>query len=688
MDTRRVGLTTALALAAVALAGSIASAVAGGHVHGAAGLGWDLTVFLPFLAISAYAYLTRTDHPTAQRLAILGSLFTLTSAVGPPVGFVPTTIPSDVLTLGREQLWTAYLGQQLLTMGYSIAAARLFGLYPDGRVETATERWLLRPLWVVLTLPLIVLVSHERLVLPSYYDVVPTEPSPFFIAALAPVGEVAVELMRTAEALPLVGLGLLIARYRRSGSERRWRMRWLLLPIGVAALVPVIQDSWTALVPGRIFDDASLLPIPAVPLAVVLGLRDRGVHRLRTLLRRSLVYGVLWLLIAGIYIGIAVVLGLAVSEQFPVLAAILLTIAVTLAFQPARRWLERVADRWVFGARLGRYEALTRLGQLLEEAFDLEELLPHLARTIRAALGLTWVRVELAGDTAAAVVDGEPGERQPVLSVPIELGGERLGVLECGHRRRGVLGDADRAALEDLGRQAALAIRNVRLAAQLADRVEELAESRTRLVQAQEAERRRIERDLHDGIQQDLVALIGEVGRARTRLDGAGPVAAPLLDELQVELTRVLRELRELAHGIHPQVLTDRGLLAAIEARARRSPIDVEVRVAATLRTTRFPEEVEGALYFTVCEALANILKHAHARRAGIRLDQRDGVLVVDVTDDGCGIEAGDGAAGTGLSNLAERLAALDGRLTVGPANGGGTRVRAEVPVGDGAAHG
>lgn len=696
---RRVGLVTLLALGAVAVAGSVTAGLVGVHAHGYEGLVWDLGAVLPLLLIGAYAYLSRPEHPTTQRMAVLGALFALETAFAPPVGITPegVTIPSDVVTFGREQLWIAYFGFQVINLAMLVTVTRLLALYPDGHMETRAERRLLRPLWWLLALPVAVLVAFPTLVPPSYESAT-GPPSPFVVQWLEPVGVVAAGALRTAEALPLLGIGLLVARYRRSAIETRQRIKWLLVPLSIVAMVILADVVAADLFLGSLFDMLFVPVVPAFGLSLLLGLRQQRIVTIDIVLRRSLVYGLLWVLIAGAYVGIAALLGLAVSERFPVTVALLLTIGVTLAFQPARRWLEGLADHWVFGARVGRYEALTNLGRLLEGAFDLEELLPKLAGTVKEALGVEWVRVELAGEpgaeSAAAASGGEPGAAQPVLEVPIELADERLGTLLCGPKVRGPLGEPDRAVLADLARQAALGIRNVRLARQLAARVEqlrertaELAESRIRLLRAQESERRRIERDLHDGIQQDLVALIGEVGRTRSQLDGVNS-AGPALGEIQVELTRVLNELRELAQGIHPQVLTDGGLVPAIQARARRCPLQVEVRAAPRVRSERFVEEVEGAVYFTVCEALANVLKHADANRVDIRLDRDHGNLLVDVTDNGLGLA--DGAAetgtGSGLSNLGERLAALEGSLTVGPGDHGGTTVHAEVPIGVGVA--
>ena len=211
--------------------------------------------------------------------------------------------------------------------------------------------------------------------------------------------------------------------------------------------------------------------------------------------------------------------------------------------------------------------------------------------------------------------------------------------------------------------------------AQLAARVEALRASRDLAVDAAEAERRRIERDLHDGAQQRLVSLAMDLGRAKEKLATDPAAAGALVGEAHQEAKRALAELRDLARGIHPAVLADRGLDAAISALAARSPVPVEVDVA----TERLGSAVESTAYFVVAEALTNAAKHARAREIAVRISREDGRLVVEVRDDGVG-EA-DPSAGGGLRGLADRVAAIDGRLSVSSPPGGPTVVRAELPV-------
>jgi signal transduction histidine kinase len=212
--------------------------------------------------------------------------------------------------------------------------------------------------------------------------------------------------------------------------------------------------------------------------------------------------------------------------------------------------------------------------------------------------------------------------------------------------------------------------------AQLRARVDALQASRDRAVDAAEDERRRIERDLHDGAQQRLVALAMDLGMARAKLRSDPEAASGLVDAAHEEAKRALAELRDLARGIHPAVLADRGLDAAISALAARSPVPVGVEVA----TERLPGPVESTAYFVVAEALTNAAKHARAGEVTVRIARHGDLLVVEVTDDGVG--GADPAAGSGLRGLADRVAAIDGRLTVTSPAGGPTVVRAELPCG------
>ncbi|HEX6348547.1 MAG TPA: sensor histidine kinase, partial [Candidatus Dormibacteraeota bacterium] len=392
--------------------------------------------------------------------------------------------------------------------------------------------------------------------------------------------------------------------------------------------------------------------------------------------------------IALAYAGLAALLGLAAGRRFPVAVAVAVTIAATTAFQPARVWLERLADRWIFGRRFGRYETVRRLGAAVDWTLGLEPLGARIASTIREAMPVAWVRIVVEQEATqrqrARVigVDGIAAEDPlaPDATAALTVGDDEVGRIECGLKPRRSWTTSDDDLLKSLARQAAMAIRSSLLAEQLAERLEDLAASRARIVRAEDAERRRIERNIHDGIQQDMVALIANLGLARTQLVHDPSVVDASLARLQDDARSALAELRELARGIHPPVLTDRGILEAIEARIARMPLGVGFEIDRKLDGARFPGEVEAAAYFLVCEALTNAAKHAAVNDAKVRIARSDEGLLVEVVDHGRGFDP-EGTQRAGLDGIADRVEALGGKFQVCSAPGDGTVVRAILPV-------
>jgi signal transduction histidine kinase len=347
----------------------------------------------------------------------------------------------------------------------------------------------------------------------------------------------------------------------------------------------------------------------------------------------------------------------------------------------------------VFGARLDGYEVLTRFGALLETSPGPADLLQRLAVAIRDGLGLQWARVRLevaasAGmPTAGAAGIGPDDPAEPALVVPVTHAGAALGRIECGERRDGTLLDEDRRLLAHLAGQAATAARNVHLTAELSDRLavirrqaRELTASRARVAQTQDAERQRIQRDLHDGVQQDLVVLTAKLALVRERLRRGDQRAGEPLAELQRDLGDVLIHLREFAHAIHPPVLADQGLLEALEAQAARLPLGVVIETDGIPRGVHYPQQVEATAWYVLSEALTNVVKHAGAEQVRVRLARPDGRLTLEVRDDGAGFDTGT-ARGLGLTGLADRISTVDGTLRVESAPGRGTTVHAEIPL-------
>jgi signal transduction histidine kinase len=347
-----------------------------------------------------------------------------------------------------------------------------------------------------------------------------------------------------------------------------------------------------------------------------------------------------------------------------------------------------MANRLVYGKRATPYEVLSEFSGGMAHAVATEELLPRMARMVADGTGAAhvdvWLRVgsELVREASWPDSDGATPANAPSVrsdevivqgtdaAVAVRHQGELLGVIGVTKAAGDAFTSAESKLLEDLASQAGLVLRNVRL-------IEELRTSRQRLVNAQDEERRRLERNLHDGAQQRLVSIAIVLRMAKTLLKPeTDPQIGDRLDQASEQLQLALQELRELARGIHPAILTERGLGAALQSLAERST------VPTTLENTldgRMPAPVEATAYFVVSEALANVGKYSRATAVTIRVGSSGGELWVEVADDGIG--GADASRGSGLRGLADRVAAVDGRLEIESPPGKGTRLTCWIPL-------
>lgn len=647
----------------------------------------------PFPLMGVLLVARRPAHPIgwllcgAWLLMLLGFLglgYAQSTAVNAP----------DMLASGVASAW---LGGWLEKLGLGLLPFLLL-LFPDGRLPS--RRW--RPLaWLGAGVAGAWAVAAA--IAPGVLRGVDGNPLPIenpfgfelvggLIGPFAGLGGALVFVVA------LAGVGSLLMRFRRARGDERQQIKWAayagVVMLTLIGINTALGYNNVAQVAKR--DPAFLLlnfvlwglTFAVLPLAMGLAILKYHLWDIDRFISRTVVYGVMWLAIAGAYIGGAALFGLAVGERLPLSMAIAGTIVATFVFQPARHALERLADRLVFGERLGGYELLARFGSTLDQTVDSHQLAEVLARSVRRGLGVHWARVVMLRHADAAT-SWEPVAADGIdlltpspaaASAPLIHGNTRVGVLECGPKVDGAFTHKDQELLITLGRQAALALRNARLTAELAERVDELAASRVRLVKAEDAGRRRLERDIHDGVQQELVAMMAKVRLSRNQLARDPTLAQATLGEVQEDLRQTLDDVRELAAGIHPAVLSDRGLLDAIDARIGRLPLAIAIDAGDLADGKRYPAALEGTAYFVVCEALANVLKHAAARHATVRLASQPGSLCVEVADDGCGFDPAN-VTGTGLRGLADRLEALGGTLSVLSQVGAGTRLRAELPV-------
>ena len=633
-------------------------------------LPWML-VYGASIAVTSVILIRVPWHPLGLWLAI-GSLITARDVFLPVLEMqLASAAPPAWIALSNLMLqWIALLP--------TIGIAHVLGLFPDGEVHRRYEGTALRLTWLILVTPVVLLTCSPNVVTPLSVEGDPPVANPFklrFVNLDASVVSALIDI--SGLAVLLVGVVLLVLRYRSADARSRRSMRWLLAPVALLP-VPVVAQ---ILLPGDAVVIISLCWAAVVVgfvVAPAVGILQPSSLNVDRVVRRSIVYGLLWTSIAFVYVIVAATAGAAAGTLLPVGWAVAIGLIVAVAFQPVRTRLERLADRWVFGAKTDATQLVAGLGESLAGTYDLDTLLPRMCATLEDGMSLRWVRIRLLPGAS----EGEPPnpDQQPVLTVPIEVDGDRIGLIECGPKLSGHLTSADAAILHTFARQAGMAVRNVRLKEELENQAALLRSSRARIVHAQEQERRRIERNIHDGMQQDLTALIGLAGQARQESERNPAAAVEDIAAMQDGLRRVLADLRDFAQGIHPSVLSDRGLLVAIETLAGRHPVPVKIRADASLRVLRLSDELEGAAYFTITEALANTLKHSRADRLDVELRENDGRFVVRVSDNGDGFDPA-AARGTGLTNLRDRVAAVGGSLQIDSSPHAGTTIIAEFPL-------
>jgi signal transduction histidine kinase len=486
------------------------------------------------------------------------------------------------------------------------------------------------------------------------------------------------------------GVVSMLLRYRRGTTEVKHQLRWIF--VGVFASVAGLWVA-TAL---NAFAIPLLIVAVILPATIGFAVLKYRLYDIDIVINRTVVYGALAAMIALVYValvvGIGSIVGRGTGANF--ILSLVATAVVALAFQPARERLQRAANRLVYGKRATPYEVLSDFSDRLADAYATEELLPRMARVLGEGTGAeraeVWLRVDhdlrrvavwpdAASDAPQVAVTGQ---LLPALdagrAVAVRHQAQLLGALTTSKRPGDVLTPIEEKLLTDLANQAGLLLRNIGLTQALLEKVDELRASRQRLVTAQDEERRRLERNLHDGAQQHLVSLRVNMGLAKRFARTDPDKTTNLLTSLEGALDEALETLRDLARGIYPPLLADKGLAAALTAQARKATLPVQVDADGI---GRYPQEVEAAVYFCCLEALQNVQKYANASKVAVRLGAEHDALRFSVSDDGAGFDPKARALGAGLQNMADRLDALGGSLTVNAAPGKGTIVSGSIPA-------
>jgi signal transduction histidine kinase len=529
-------------------------------------------------------------------------------------------------------------------------------------------------------------------------------------------------------AAALVSLPGLQSRYAASAGRSRDRLQWLGIGVVLAADVALIVAVLHALVGwpsslGAVGAGGAVL----IPLGILAGANPRlGPLSGRAFVHVLSIVG-FTVVVSAIYLIIVLGLGHAPTHSADrgVLGLSMLAAGIAaVGYVPARERLVGSATRFVYGAREAPDEVLRTFGSRLTRAIPMEELLLQLAESLRKTMSLSSAEIYTGvGDVIERQVSvpdlGErslvvAGSARPVITragvsgnawasvwlpalvearepaqlriAPISHGGDLLGLIVV---KRPMTGDSfsedDDRVLADLARQVGLGLHNSQLDAALQTTLDEvrkqaneLRESRARIVASGDAERRRVERNLHDGAQQHLVALAVNLRLTRDIIIDDPSAGVEMLDQLAEEVKETIQELRELAHGIYPPLLVDSGLVEALKAAANRSPLDVRL-VAEGIG--RYSTEVEAALYFCCLEALQNAAKHAPDASVEVNLSEQSGGLLFTVIDNGPGFDVARATHGHGFTNMADRLGAIGGAVQWESEPGKGSTIRGSVPL-------
>ena len=577
----------------------------------------------------------------------------------------------------------------------ALPATFLLLIFPDGHLPSPRWRWFARVLAAGMVLGSIgILFSPDRI------EGFPGVTNPFGVASLDAL-QLGIFMIPIGVVAAVVSL---VVRFRRATGDDRQQIKWIAVAsaivgvlYGSALIVSWTSGGWSSEAPGWVqtLQSLCLVSFALLPIAIGIAVLKYRLYDLDLVIRKTVVFALLAAFITAVYVGIVVGVGTIAGAASNTVLSAVAAAAVALAFQPVRRGAQRIADRLIYGSRATPYELLSDFSQRVSSTYAADDVLPRMARLVAEGIGADRAAVWLRSDGVLRVAASWPddderpapvaiddGAAVPPLpgstdTFPVDHHGDSLGALGVAMPPNDPMDPTKAKLVADLASQAGLVLHNVRLTAELQARLDDLRAAQKRLVAAQDHERRKLERNIHDGAQQQLVALTVKLRLAQALVGKEPARAESMLIDLQADSQSALEDLRDLARGIYPPLLADKGLAAALASQLRKSA------VPATLLADgvgRYPQEIEAAVYFSCLEALQNAAKYAAASSATVELQDDGAELGFTVSDDGLGFDPSSVVYGTGLQGITDRLGAIDGRLAVDSAPGRGTVVTGHVP--------
>ncbi len=636
-----------------------------------------------------FTQLTPVMHDAVERLGLtVGAYATYTLAIHVAASLTLLTVGVLVFWRGPQGWYGLFVSLLLVTFGTIGPSAVLTdafeGAYPELAGTFGVLSWFVFPglgLFLV-TFPdgrfvprWSVIVVLFWIVQAVFFGAIDALPPPLFAAEL----------------LLIWGstLAVQVYRYRRvSDATQRQQTKWVLFGFALGVSTIIVEVLLNVAFPGYAARGSQLLEgtwvallFTPIPLSIGIAILKYRLWDIDPIINRTLVYGALTIAVVGIYVFVVGYLGAVFRTGGNLPISLVATGIVAVLFTPLRDRLQRTINRVMYGERDDPYAALSRLGQRLETTLAPDAVLPTAVRTVSEALKSPYVAVELrrGGDYEVVAATGEP--TQHTLRLPLVYGGETVGQMVLGLRPgEDDFSAADRRLLDDLARQIGVAVHATRLTDEALRLSADLQRSRERLVTAREEERRRLRRDLHDGLGPQLASLTMKAEAARDLLGPAPERSDALLEEIMAQAQEAVADVRRLVYGLRPPALDALGLVEAIRSHAaNQNGLRVELRTPENGSLPPLPAAVEVAAYMISQEALNNAVRHASADGCEIRLSFEDGLLELEVTDDGKGIGE-EPQAGVGLHSMRERAEELGGTFVVGPGPSGGTRTTARLP--------